>query len=143
MIKYDVKLLLIMLEDIKSDSDNNKYHQFLINNKFFELAAFVSALKNDDDALEWLAKFKYYELLAIHDAIFDNYDAFLWLKQNSHPAIIAMILLIRNDTEAANWLKKNAEILYMIGNAIKNLIENIEKEKSKFSNFWKDLHRFN
>lgn len=64
-------------------SGKEKNFKWLIENKFFDLAAFINAAKGDKKAFQWLMQNNVIFWAATANAINKDAKALLWLRQNN------------------------------------------------------------
>ena len=92
--RYDIKILLALLESIKGRKD---FFRWLLDNGYPELAAFSNAVRGDIDAMLWLFKHKYEWLAILSNAIDGEEEARTWIAKNTTEVNIRLALACRKD----------------------------------------------
>ena len=114
--KYDIKILLALLESIKGRKD---FFRWLLDNGYPELAAFSNAIRGDIDAMKWLFKYKYEWLAILSNAIDGEEKARMWIAKAAAEVNIRFALACRKDEKAIEWLaKRDLKIFLMMAEEI-------------------------
>ena len=101
--KYDIKILLALLESIKGRKD---FFRWLLDN-------------GDIDAMKWLFKYKYEWLAILSNAIDGEEKARMWIAKAAAEVNIRFALACRKDEKAIEWLaKRDLKIFLMMAEEI-------------------------
>jgi len=109
--EYPVKILILLGEAI---SGNEKAHQWLVDNSYPELGAFVSAINSSDSAFNWLMKFKFINLAALCSAIYNVEVAKQWLDKFNYTIEFNLAEAVNNNNEAIKWFEEQDLLLFII-----------------------------
>jgi len=80
LIEKDYRELVEAAEFLKSG--NEKSFKWLVDNKHFDLAAFINAAKGDKNAFRWLMQSNAVFWAATANAVNKDKEAMAWLKQH-------------------------------------------------------------
>lgn len=103
-MNYSKEAIVKLTEFVKGDKEAGKW---LVKNNFKELELLYYALKGYDGALRELKDKKYYEAAAFATAVRGNAKAFNWLVLNKKYEWAAMARVINKKQDAALWLQKH------------------------------------
>ena len=101
---YSKEAIVKLTEFVKGDKEAGKW---LVDNNFKELELLYYALKGYDGALKELTIKKYFVVAAFVNAVRDNATAFNWLVKNKQYEWAAMARVIYKKQDGALWLKKH------------------------------------
>ena len=122
--QYPLKIIVAWGEAI---SGNTKIRDWLKNNNYAELAAFVSAIHLQDDARVWLMKHGFAELMALVMGSEGDAKAIKWLNENNYSNLALIAKGADNDDEAVKKLLLNGEkewgMISLKIRAVKNQIQ--------------------
>lgn len=103
MERYDIKILLALVECIKGSKD---FFHWFMDNGYPELAAFSNAVRGDRKAQEFLGRIGQGWLSILSEAIDGDEKARLWVSNNMHEVNLMFALACRQDEAAVEWLQQ-------------------------------------
>lgn len=132
MNKYPLKILIAFNEALNG---NKKIYEWLVNNKYPELAALISGIKGSVPAYKWLSKHKFLAFCAFIDALEEDIKALEWLKNHKFDLLLTILLYCKGDIRTELLLKKKAKIYFYIAKSIKDIYTQTEKENEDMFNY--------
>ncbi|MDY5968779.1 MAG: hypothetical protein SPJ13_02010 [Bacteroidales bacterium] len=128
MEKYNVKILLALMESIKGRRD---FFKWLLNNGYPELAAFSNAIRGDKEAMVWLFKYHFEWLAILSNAIDGEEKARVWIGRACHPVNLMFAMACREDETALHWLQERDLLIFIkIAQEVKIVLDTQAAENS-------------
>lgn len=88
-------------------------YNWLMEHNYRELVEAVACIKaGRDQSFKWLVDNHFYELAAFANAVMGDKDAFRWLMQNKSVFWAATANAANKDTKATEWLRQHNFIVY-------------------------------
>ena len=123
LAKYDIKVLMAFGETF-SEKDG-VFLNWLLKNKYPELAALSSAIRGSEEAVKWLVMNKYRHYAALDAAIDKQMPAYRWLIANGHDFLAVFADAVNRNPVAMQWFKKHdLGIFLMLAKKIYDYREN-------------------
>ncbi len=131
MLQNYTEEILIILE--KSIEGSKKDFQWLLDNKYPELAAFSNAVNGDDEAVFWLLKNGFPVLGVLCNALDEEPFATKWMQEYNDKILIHFVKAAHGDElSKAVLIKNNFHRLKSIADTIQNL----QYLRDKNNTFW-------
>ena len=133
-VVYPSKVLLAWAESIKG---NQEIYNWLISNKYTELAMFSTAAHNDPICRQWLMDNGFPHLMAVINGAEGNEAAVKWLIENNFEALSHVARAADGKLRDFQWLKNRSQFeLANVAKALKEVKDSIE-EKNNDPHFFK------
>lgn len=129
---YPAKILVAWAEAIRG---NRGIREWLLKNGYRELAIFVFALHNQDDARKWLIDNGFQNLAATIAGAEGNEGATEWLRKYNFDVLMHTAMCGDGSDEAFRWLVNNGHReMAMVAMRIREVKERIEQNNN-------DIHK--
>ena len=79
------------------EDNGDEFREWLITNGFPELGALSDAIKGSKNAVQWLMNNKYYHLAAFDALLDDDEQARKWLQEYNYPILIVLADAVNQD----------------------------------------------
>lgn len=135
-IDYESKIIIAWVKAL----EGNDAIALWLKENYFELFMATYAIYLKEEARDWLVNNGYAHLMAFINAAEGNENAQRWLLKHNFNLLYHMALAIEDDQDSWKWLIQNAsQDLFILTKTIKTIKDKIEENHNDIHAFGKDL----
>lgn len=135
-IDYEPKIIIAWVKAIEGNDDIAMW----LRDNHFELFMATYAIYLKEEARDWLTNNGYAHLMAFINAAEGSETAQKWLQHHKFDLLYHMALAIEDEQDSWKWLVENAtQDLFILTKAIKTIKDKIEENHNDIHVFRKDI----